>query len=301
MTEPLFGQVLTAMVTPFDAAGNIDDAGVAGVVEHLLANGSDGIVVCGTTGESPTLSHAEKLHLFKLVKDIVAGRGPVIAGTGGNDTAASIAITLEAAEIGVDGALLVVPPYNKPSQEGLYQHFIAIAQAVPGLKCMLYNVPGRTAQNMDAATTVRLSYAADNIVAVKEASGNLVQAAEIYANARPGFNIYSGDDGLALPMLAVGGVGVVSVSAHLVGKDMKQMHVSFANGALEEAAKLNAKMLPIVKACFQPSTPSPAPVKAGMNLLGVPVGGLRLPLVEANSAESEIVRKALVAYGLISE
>ena len=299
MTEPIFGQVLTAMVTPFDAEGNIDDAAVAVVVEHLLANGSDGIVVCGTTGESPTLSHAEKLHLFKLVKDIVAGRGPVIAGTGGNDTAASIEITKEAAALGVDGALLVVPPYNKPSQEGLYQHFLAIANSVPDLKVMLYNVPGRTAQNMDAATTVRLSYAADNIVAVKEAAGNLVQCAEIFGKARPGFNIYSGDDGLALPTLAVGGVGVVSVSAHLVGKDMKQMHVAFVEGRLQEAAELNAKMLPIVKACFQPTTPSPAPVKAGLNLMGVRAGGLRLPLVAANAAETEIVRKAMADYGLL--
>jgi 4-hydroxy-tetrahydrodipicolinate synthase len=299
MTEPIFGQVLTAMVTPFDTEGKIDDTAVAAVVEHLLANGSDGIVVCGTTGESPTLSHAEKLHLFRLVKEVVAGRGPIIAGTGGNDTAASIEITKEAAEIGVDGALLVVPPYNKPSQEGLYQHFLAIANAVPDLKVMLYNVPGRTAQNMDAATTIRLSHAAQNIVAVKEAAGNLVQCAEIYGKARPGFNIYSGDDGLALPMLAVGGVGVVSVSAHLVGKDMKRMHQAFAEGKLEEAASLNAKMIPMVKACFQASTPSPAPVKAGLNLLGVPAGGLRLPLVPANAAETEIVRKAMAEYGLL--
>ncbi len=299
MSAAIFGQVLTAMVTPFLPDGSIDRDGVERVVNHLLANGSDGIVVCGTTGESPTLSHDEKLELFELVKSAVAGRGAVVAGTGGNDTQASIQLTREANELGVDGALLVVPPYNKPSQEGLYRHFRAIAEAAPNLKCVLYNVPTRTAQNMDAATTVRLAHDVPNIVAMKEASGNLTQCAEIVSNAPTGFNLYSGDDALTLPMLAIGGVGVVSVSAHLVGKEMKAMHTSFFSGDREAAVRLNCKMLPIVKACFQSTTPSPAPVKAGMNLLGVNVGGLRLPLVEANEREVEIVRSALFAYGLL--
>ncbi len=299
MGNPIFGQVLTAMVTPFDANGAVDNAGVVSIVEHLLANGSDGIVVCGTTGESPTLTHAEKISLFRLVKQTVGKRGSVIAGTGGNDTASSLELTKEAAEIGVDAALLVVPPYNKPSQEGLYQHFRAIAESVPSLKCMLYNVPGRTAQNMEASTTIRLAHDINNIVAVKEASGNLMQCAEIFGGVPPNFNLYSGDDALALPMLAVGGVGVVSVSAHLVGTDMKKMHVAFCAGDLAEAARLNAKMLNVVKACFQATTPSPAPVKAGMKLLGVEVGGLRLPLVEANEKEICIVKAALEEYGLL--
>src|SRR5690348_1819029 len=204
MKDGDFGQVLTAMVTPFTESGAVDEEGVVRLTEHLLNNGSDGIVVCGTTGESPTLSHDEKLGLFHLVKKTVGKRGSVIAGTGGNDTAASIALTREAAEIGVDGALLVVPPYNRPSQEGMYQHFRAIANSVPDLPCILYNVPGRTAQNMDAWTTARLAHDVNNIVAVKEASGNLVQCAEIVASAPQGFALYSGDDGLALPMLAVG-------------------------------------------------------------------------------------------------
>lgn len=300
MSAAIFGQVLTAMVTPFLPDGSIDRDGVERVVNHLLANGSDGIVVCGTTGESPTLSHNEKIELFKLVKSAVAGRGSVVAGTGGNDTNASIQLTREASELGVDGALLVVPPYNKPSQEGLYRHFRAIAEAAPTLKCVLYNVPTRTAQNMDAATTVRLANDVPNIVAMKEASGNLTQCAEIVSKAPANFNLYSGDDALTLPMLAIGGVGVVSVSAHLVGKDMKAMHTAFFSGHRDEAVRLNCKMLPIVKACFQSTTPSPAPVKAGMNLLGVNVGGLRLPLVEANEREAEIVRSALIAYGLLS-
>jgi 4-hydroxy-tetrahydrodipicolinate synthase len=299
MGRAVFGQVLTAMVTPFDVDGKVDDVGVVRLVEHLLANGSDGIVVCGTTGESPTLTHEEKLHLFRLVKQTVGARGVVIAGTGGNDTASSITLTQEAAEIGVDGALLVVPPYNKPSMEGLYRHFRAIAESAPTLPCMVYNVPGRTAQNMDAATTVRLAKEVSNIVATKEAGGNLVSCAEIFASAPSDFALYSGDDALTLPMLAVGGVGVVSVVAHLVGKDMKAMHTAFFGKDLETAAQLNAKMLPIVRACFQSTTPSPVPLKAALNALGVGVGGVRLPLVEANEKETALILEAVRHYGLL--
>lgn len=299
MAAAIFGQVLTAMVTPFGADGQVSKSGVERLVEHLLANGSDGVVVCGTTGESPTLSHEEKLRLFRLVKEVVGTRGTVIAGTGGNDTAASIALTQEAAETGVDGALLVVPPYNKPSQEGLVQHFKAIAASVPRLRCMLYNVPPRTAQNMDAATTVRLAREVPNIVATKEAAGNLVQCAEIVAEAPTEFAVYSGDDGMTLPLLAVGGVGVVSVTAHLVGKEMKALHMAFFGGQLAEAVRLNGRMLPMLRACFQPTTPSPVPLKAALNLLGIEVGGVRLPLVEANARELEIVKTALAAYGML--
>ncbi|MCX6378166.1 MAG: 4-hydroxy-tetrahydrodipicolinate synthase [Armatimonadetes bacterium] len=299
MANAIFGQVLTAMVTPFHADGSINDAGVIKLVNHLLETGSDGIVVCGTTGESPTLSHSEKLHLFRLVKQTAGKRGTVIAGTGGNDTAASIELTKEAAEIGVDGALLVVPPYNKPSMEGLYRHFRAIAECVPNLNCMVYNVPSRTAQNMDTATTVRLAKDIPNIVATKEASGNLVQMAEIVAESPSDFAVYSGDDGLTLPLLAVGGVGVVSVIAHLVGRRMKEMHTAFFAGELTRAACLNAQMLPILKACFQSTTPSPVPLKAGLNRLGIEVGGLRLPLVEANESEQAIMFRTMERMGLL--
>ena len=299
MSESVFGQVLTAMVTPFLATGNLDEAGVKRVVEHLLANGSDGIVVCGTTGESPTLTVAEKLRLFELVRNIVGNRGTVIAGTGGNDTATSLELTREAAKTGVDGALLVVPPYNKPSQDGLYHHFRTIADANPDLKCMLYNVPSRTSCNLEPSTTAKLAHDVSNIVAVKEASGQLDRCAEIVATTPAGFNLYSGDDGLALPMCSVGGVGVVSVASHLVGRDMKAMHAAFFTGNLKEAVRINCKMLPVIRACFQSTTPSPAPVKAGLNLLGVGVGGLRLPLVEANTAETAIIRTALANYGLL--
>ncbi len=300
MAEAMFGQVLTAMVTPFDSNREIDERGVVTLANYLIENGSDGIVVCGTTGESPTLSHQEKLRLFRLVKKAVGKRGIVIAGTGGNDTAASVTLTKEAAETGVDAALLVVPPYNKPSQEGLYQHFRAIACSVPYLPCILYNVPSRTAQNMDSVTTLRLARDIPNIAATKEASGNLLQCAEIVGESPPGFSVYSGDDALTLPILSVGGVGVVSVSSHLVGKEMKAMHTAFFSGEFTQAAELNIKMIPIVKALFQATTPSPAPLKAALNMMGLPSGELRLPLVAANESESGIVRQALINYGLLS-
>lgn len=293
-----WGHVLTAMVTPFDAAGRIDEAGVARLVDHLFENGSDGLIVCGTTGEAPTLSHEEKVQMFRLVKECARGRGPILAGSGDNETATSITLSEDAERAGADGLLLVTPYYNKPSQEGLYQHFKAVAERV-NLPIMLYNVPPRTSVNMEAATALRLARDVKNVVAVKEASGNLMQMSEITAGAPEGFSVYSGDDGITLPLLAVGGAGVVSVTAHLVGRDMKALHTAFFRGDAREAARLHAKMLPVVKACFQPTTPSPAPVKAALNLLGVPVGGLRLPLVEANEREKEIVRKALEGYGLL--
>lgn len=294
-----FGQILPAMTTPFDADGAINWSAVEQLVAFLLENGSDGIVVCGTTGESPTLSSEEKLALFRKVKELVGNRGTVVAGTSSYDTKSAITLSRAAADVGVDGVLLVVPPYNKPSQEGLYQHFRTIAESVPETRCMLYNVPGRTVQNMDASTAVRLANDVANIVATKEASGNLVQAAEIYRTAPEGFAMYSGEDGLTLPLLAVGAIGTVSVTSHLVGKDYKRMIQAFFEGNYREAADLNAKMLPIVRACFQSTTPSPAPLKAALNMLGIPVGGLRLPLVEANEQEKVIVRNALQQYGLI--
>jgi len=293
-----WGRVLTAMVTPFDAEGRIDEPGVERLVEHLLANGSDGLVVCGTTGEAPTLTHDEKLRMFALVREVARGRAPVIAGAGDNETAFSVEMSKEAAALGVDGLLLVAPYYNKPSQEGLYRHFRACAEAV-SVPVMVYNIPGRTGINVDAQTVLRLARDVPNITTVKEASGNLMQASEIIAAAPAGFRLYSGDDGLVLPLLAIGGYGVVSVTSHVVGKDMKAMCEAFAAGHTAEAARIHARMLPIVKACFQPTTPSPVPVKAALNLIGVPVGGLRLPLVEANDRERTIVRVALEEYGLL--
>lgn len=293
-----WGRVLTAMVTPFAADGSLDEPGIRRLVDYLLDHGSDGLVASGTTGESPTLTWDEKLTLFSLVKEAVAGRGAVIAGTGGNNTAEAVKLSQEAAKLGMDGILLVAPYYNKPSQEGLYRHFRTIAEAVP-LPVMIYNVPGRTSVNIEAGTVLRLARDVPNIVAVKEASGNLMQVSEIIAHAPEGFRVYSGEDGLVLPILAVGGYGVVSVTSHLVGDDLNQMHKAFFSGNLREAARLHASMLPIVRACFQPSTPSPVPVKAALNMLGIPVGKPRLPLVEATEAERAVVAKALEDYGLL--
>jgi len=293
-----WGRVLTAMVTPFAADGSLDEPGIRRLVDYLLDHGSDGLVASGTTGESPTLTWDEKLTLFSLVKEAVAGRGAVIAGTGGNNTAEAVKLSQEAGKLGMDGILLVAPYYNKPSQEGLYRHFRTIAEAVP-LPVMIYNVPGRTSVNIEAGTVLRLARDVPNIVAVKEASGNLMQVSEIIAHAPEGFRVYSGEDGLVLPILAVGGYGVVSVTSHLVGDDLNQMHKAFFSGNLREAARLHASMLPIVRACFQPSTPSPVPVKAALNMLGIPVGKPRLPLVEATEAERAVVAKALEDYGLL--
>ncbi len=292
---PESGQVITAMVTPFDENGEISEPGIQRVVDHLFDNGSDGLVVCGTTGESPTLSHDEKLQMFRSVKQAARGRGPIIAGTGTYNTAESIELTRHAEEIGVDGILAVTPYYNKPSQEGLYRHFRAIANSVQ-IPVIIYNVPPRTSINIEASTVIRLANDVSNIVGVKEASGNLVQVSEIVAGSPDGFKVYSGDDGIVLPVLSVGGVGVVSVTSHVAGKQLKRMHEAYFAGDYREAAKLHSFMLPVVKACFQSTTPSPAPVKAALNFMGLNVGSLRLPLVEVNDVEREIVRKALAAY-----
>lgn len=293
-----WGRVITAMATPFDSQGQLDEPGVGLLVEHLFRTGSDGVVVCGTTGESPTLSKEERLRLFELTVRAARGRGPVIAGVGSYDTRESVALASAAAKAGVDGLLLVTPYYNKPSQEGLYRHFRTVADSTD-LPVMLYNVPPRTGVNLEAATTLRLARDARNVVAVKEASGNLIQATEIVAGAPDGFLVYSGEDALVLPMLAVGAHGVVSVSAHVVGCDLAAMHAAFFSGNVAEAARLHARMLPVVRALFQPTTPSPVPLKAALRLLGLPGGSPRLPLVEATDRERDIVQQALASGGYL--
>jgi 4-hydroxy-tetrahydrodipicolinate synthase len=293
-----WGHVITAMVTPFCSDGSLDEPGVARMVDYLFEHGSDALVVSGTTGESPTLSNPEKVHLFELAKAAAKGRGAIIAGTGTNDTADVIALSKEAVDVGVDALLLVTPYYNKPNQQGLYSHFKAIADSVD-IPIMLYNVPPRTNVNLTAETCLRLAHDCKNIVAVKEASSNLVQVSEIHAGAPEGFDIYSGEDGLVLPTLVVGGTGVVSVTSHLVGKDLQAMCQAYFSGDMETALRLHEKMLPIVRACFQSTTPSPAPVKAALNMLGVSVGPLRLPLAECTERETAIIQGALMNYGLI--
>jgi len=284
-----FGQILTAMVTPFDQNGEIDFNVTRTLVNHLIANGSDGLVVSGTTGESPTLTTEEKVELFKFVVEVVDGRVPVIAGTGSNNTRASISLTRLAEKAGVDGILLVVPYYNKPSQEGLYQHFKAIAGST-ALPVMLYNIPGRSVINMSVETIVRLSKI-PNIVSLKDASGNLDAMAEIISQTPNHFTLYSGDDGLTLPALSIGGAGVISVASHIIGNEMQTMVQNFKNGNLQEAALLHRTLLPIFKALF--AAPNPSPVKAALNMYGIPVGGVRLPLVPLNDAENKMLQETL--------
>jgi 4-hydroxy-tetrahydrodipicolinate synthase len=270
-----FGKLLTAMVTPFDKHGEIDFNETTNLVNHLINNGSDGLVVAGTTGESPTLTADEKLALFRHVVKVVDGRASIIAGTGSNNTKASVEFTKKVEEIGVDGVMLVAPYYNKPNQKGLYEHFKAIANETP-LPVMIYNIPGRSSVNMTAETIIELSKI-KNIVSVKESSGDLDQMSEIIEHAEEGFTLYSGDDSLTLPALSIGGQGVISVASHVVGTEMKQMIEFFSRGDVQKAAFLHRKLLPVMNELFK--HPNPTPVKAALGLDGIEVGSVRLPLV----------------------
>lgn len=284
-----FGQLITAMVTPFDEHGAIDYKATKILIEHLIANGTDAVVVAGTTGESPTLTTEEKLALFSFVVKEVNGRIPVIAGTGSNNTQASIELTKEAEKLGVDGIMLVAPYYNRPTQEGLYAHFKTIAAAT-ALPIMIYNIPSRTACNVNVDTLVRLAEI-DNIVSVKEASGDLDAMAEIIERTADDFSLYSGDDSLTLPTLAIGGDGVVSVASHIIGKEIQAMIQHFNNGEVKEASSAHRKLLPTFKALF--TAPNPIPLKAVLNMMGIPVGSVRLPLVPLTPEEEEALRKQI--------
>lgn len=284
-----FGTVLTAMVTPFDTDDNIDYDVTTVLIEHLLANGTEGIVVAGTTGESPTLSDEEKLSLFKHVIDVVNKRVPVIAGTGNNNTAASITLTKEAEELGADAIMLVTPYYNRPDQQGLYMHFSTIAETTK-LPVMLYNIPGRSVVNMDAETTIKLSEI-DNIVSVKEASGDLDQVSKIIEHTADDFSVYSGDDSMTLPILSIGGHGVVSVASHIIGNEMSEIVRLYTAGKNKEAAMIHRKVLPVIKGLF--NVPSPAPVKAALRLKGIAVGSVRLPIVDLSTEELSALKDLL--------
>ncbi|GAF26814.1 dihydrodipicolinate synthase/N-acetylneuraminate lyase [Moorella thermoacetica Y72] len=290
-----WGRILTAMVTPFTADGKLDLDGARRLAAYLVDHGSDGLVVAGTTGESPTLTHEEKIALFREVKKAVGDRAAVIAGTGTNSTAASIELSREAEALGVDGLMLVVPYYNRPSQEGLYQHFKAIAAATT-MPIILYNIPSRTGRNMDAATTLRLAEI-KNIKAVKEASGDLDQATAILRQAPADFLVYSGDDSLTLPLMAVGGYGIISVVAHVAGEKMQAMVRAFTAGDVQGAAALHRELFPLFKALF--ITSNPVPVKEALQMLGLPAGPVRLPLVGATREEKEKIAAALKETGLL--
>ncbi len=290
-----FGRVITAMVTPFDKEGNVHYAEAERLAAHLAANGSDGIVVCGTTGESPTLSWDEEYQLFQVVQKAVAGKAKVIAGTGSNSTSEAIEATQKAAKLGVDGSLQVVPYYNKPPQSGIYQHFAAIASACD-LPMMLYNIPGRTGQALEPETVAKLAQLA-GIVAIKESTGNLDIASQIRSLTPPDFAIYSGDDSLTLPILSVGGVGVVSVASHLVGNEIQQMIAAFESGQNQQATQLHLKLLPLFKGLF--FAPNPMPIKAALKLQGWEVGGLRLPMCELPTESLPQLQQLLQSQGLI--
>ncbi len=277
----VFGRLATAMVTPFDSKGNVDFQKTTILVNYLINNGTDTIVVSGTTGESPTLSTEEKIALLQHVVKVVDKRIPVIMGTGSNNTYASIELTKRAEQSGADAIMLVAPYYNKTNQEGLYQHFKAIADTT-SLPVMLYNIPGRSAVNIAPETVIRLSKV-PNIVAVKEASGDLNAMTQIIAETDDDFVLYSGDDGLTLPVLSIGGVGVVSVASHVIGNEMQQMIDTFLTGNLNEAAKLHQQLLPIIKGLF--TAPSPVPVKTALQLMGMDVGSVRLPMVPLTEQE----------------
>jgi 4-hydroxy-tetrahydrodipicolinate synthase len=292
-----FGRVITALVTPYKEDGTVNYAVTEELAANLAENGTDAFVVCGTTGESPTLTWDEEFELFQVVQQAVAGKAKIIAGTGSNSTKEAIAATQKAAKLGLDGSLQVVPYYNKPPQAGLYQHFEAIAQSSPDLPIMLYNIPGRTGQNLLPETVARLAEV-PNIVAIKEASGNLDQASQIRSCTPPEFEIYSGDDSLTLPLLAVGGTGVVSVASHLVGNQIQQMVQAFEAGKTQEALKIHLQLFPLFKTLF--ITTNPIPLKAALKLKGWDVGMVRPPLCEASNEEIQKLKTALEKLSLLS-
>jgi len=289
------GRLITAMVTPFNKKGEICKSRTSKLVKHLIDNKTDCILVSGTTGESPTLSDDEKVELLGYVKACVPTRYPVMFGAGTNSTKKSIELGKRAKTEGADFLLLVVPYYNKPTQEGMYRHFIEIVESVH-MPAVVYNIPSRTGVNMNPETTVRLSEH-ELIIGIKEASGNLDTVSTIRALANPEFLIYSGDDSLTLPMLSIGANGVISVASHLVGKYLTEMIDSFFVGKVDDARRIHLELFPLFKGLF--FITNPIAVKAALNLMGVDVGGLRPPLYESDDVKEKLV-PILAQYGLVS-
>lgn len=296
MAEPRFGRMLTAMVTPFTPELELDLPRAQALVERLLASGTDGLIVCGTTGESPTVFYPQKIELFRAVVEAAKGRVPVIANAGDNCTADSVEFARKVASLGVDGIMTVVPYYNKPPQEGLYQHFRAIAEAVD-LPVILYNIPGRCVINMTAETTLQLAHDCENIVAVKEASGDLTQIAQIIDGAPAGFDVLSGDDEMTLPMMGLGGAGVISVVAHVAGHRFKEMISAQVSGDHTRALRIHLELLPLMKALFM--TANPIMVKEALRLQGFPVGTVRLPLVPPTPEQTAELERIMRHVGTL--
>ena len=291
-----FGRLITAVVTPFQADESIDFDSFRRLVDGLIGAGNDALVITGTTGESPVLTHDERMALYREALDAAGGRARIIAGTGGYNTAESIRWSREAAELGVDGLLQVTPYYNKPPQDGLYEHFAAIAAATP-LPNILYNVPSRTSLNMTAPTTARLSEI-DNIIGVKEASGDFDQIAEIMRTATGGFHVYSGNDTDTYPILTLGGVGVVSVASHVVSGEIRDMIDAFVEGDTQTARRHHLRLLPISRALFPAGWSNPIAVKAALRLAGFDVGHPRLPLIDLPSDMQSELKRVLEQYQL---
>ncbi|MCR8642133.1 4-hydroxy-tetrahydrodipicolinate synthase [Paenibacillus sp. N1-5-1-14] len=284
-----FGRLITAMVTPFNDNGQIDWEQVGPLMDYLIEEQkSDSLVICGTTGESPTLTDDEKLKQWEKTVELANGRCKIIAGTGSNSTAHTIHLSQEAQKRGVDALLLVAPYYNRPSQEGLYQHFKAVAESV-NIPVVLYNVPSRSVVNIDVDTTIRLSQI-PNIVATKDCAG-VEQLTNIVSGSAEGFRVYTGDDTMTLPALSIGCHGVVSVASHVIGKQMKEMITAYLGGNIIEAAKLHGQCQPVFTGIFK--YPSPGPVKHLLNLKGIPVGGVRLPLIALNEQEGDYIASLL--------
>ena len=280
------------MVTPFRPDGEVDLELAARLADHLVRHGSDGLVLCGTTGESPTLSWEEQHRLFGAVKEAVVGRAQLLAGSGSNCTAEAVEATREAARLGADGALVVVPYYNKPPQDGLEAHFRAVADAAPELPLMLYNIPGRTGCSLTADTVARL-LDRPNVVSFKAASGTTEEVSQLRLLCGDRLAIYCGDDALTLPMLAVGAVGVVSVASHLAGPEIQAMVQAFLGGDMTGALALHERLLPLGKALF--CTTNPIPVKAALEIAGWPVGAPRLPLLPADSDVRQRLHSVMAA------
>ena len=297
MKKPYFGRLLTAMVTPFNADGSINYEAGADFADWLLANGSDGLVVEGSTGEAATMDMDEKIKFMQTIGARVNGRAKIVAGAGTNCTASTIDLVKKMEACGVDGVLVVGPYYNKPTQEGYYQHFAAVAKATK-LPIIVYNVPGRTGGNIAPETVARLAADFSNIVAIKEAAGNVAQTAELYRVLPEDFSIYSGDDGLILPFLSVGACGLISVLANVNGNILQQLMQAYSEGRVKDAADLNKVMVPLAKAMFIES--NPIPIKAAVTkVTGINAGAPRLPLTPISAAAEAKLDAALKAAGMI--
>lgn len=297
MKKPYFGRLLTAMVTPFNADGSINYEAGADFADWLLANGSDGLVVEGSTGEAATMDMDEKIKFMQTIVARVNGRAKIVAGAGTNCTASTIDLVKKMEACGVDGVLVVGPYYNKPTQEGYYQHFAAVAKATK-LPIIVYNVPGRTGGNIAPETVARLAADFSNIVAIKEAAGNVAQTAELYRVLPEDFSIYSGDDGLILPFLSVGACGLISVLANVNGNILQQLMQAYSEGRVKDAADLNKVMVPLAKAMFIES--NPIPIKAAVTkVIGIEAGAPRLPLTPISAAAEAKLDAALKAAGMI--